>query len=136
MISWASRHSQSGRCRRSASELSSATRIVVIGGGYIGLEAAASLTKLGKTVTLVEALDRLLARVAGRPISEFFLAQHQARGVELRLCSAVTCIEGDNGRVARVLLADGTVLPADIVIVGIGIAFGSIRSTSPRRLSE
>ena len=103
------------------SELAVAERVVVIGGGYIGLEAAASLIKLGKSVTLVEALDRLLARVAAPPISDFFLAQHRARGVDLRLNSAVTCIEGEDDRVARVLLADGTALPTDIVIVGIGI---------------
>ena len=107
---------------RLRAELASASRIVVIGGGYIGLEAAASLTKLGKQVTVVEALDRLLARVAAPAISEFFLAEHGARGVDVRLGAAVTCIEGKNGRVARVLLADGSAFPADIVIVGIGIA--------------
>lgn len=106
---------------RLRAELDSASRIVVIGGGYIGLEAAASLTKLGKQVTVLEALDRLLARVAAPDISDFFLAEHRARGVNVRLGATVTCIEGENGRVARVMLADGTVCPADIVIVGIGI---------------
>lgn len=106
---------------RLRAELDSASRIVVIGGGYIGLEAAASLTKLGKQVTVLEALDRLLARVAAPAISDFFLAQHRARGVDVRLGAAVTCIEGENGRVARVLLADGGAFAADIVIVGIGI---------------
>jgi len=102
-------------------ELGRGEHVVVIGGGYIGLEAAASLTKLGKHVTVLEALDRLLARVAARPISDFFLDQHRSHGVDVRLGAAVTCIEGENGRVTRVLLADGTALPADIVIVGIGI---------------
>ena len=102
-------------------ELAETDRVVVIGGGYIGLEAAASLTKLGKQVTVVEALDRLLARVAAPEISAFFLDQHRAHGVDIRLKAAVTCIEGENGRAARVLLADGTALPADIIIVGIGI---------------
>lgn len=102
-------------------ELASASRIVVIGGGYIGLEAAASLTKLGKEVVVLEALDRLLARVAAPEISDFFLDQHRARGVDIRLGAAVTCIEGEQGRVARVLLADGSAIAADIVIVGIGI---------------
>jgi 3-phenylpropionate/trans-cinnamate dioxygenase ferredoxin reductase subunit len=106
---------------RLRAELDSAARIVVIGGGYIGLEAAASLTRLGKHVTVLEALDRLLARVAAPQISDFFLAQHRARGVDIRLGAAVTCIAGDNGRVERVLLADGSALLADIVIVGIGI---------------
>ncbi|HSQ99239.1 MAG TPA: FAD-dependent oxidoreductase [Sphingomicrobium sp.] len=102
-------------------ELGRSERIVVIGGGYIGLEAAASLTKLGKHVTIVEALDRLLARVAGPPISAFFLDQHLTHGVDVRLGAAVSCIEGMAGRASEVLLADGTRLPADIVIVGIGI---------------
>ncbi len=107
---------------RLRAELADAQRVVVIGGGYIGLEAAASLTKLGKHVTVLEALDRLLARVAATPISDFFEAQHRAHGVDIRLNAAVTCIEGENGRVARVILADGTAMPADVVIVGIGIA--------------
>ena len=102
-------------------ELDGASRIVVIGGGYIGLEAAASLTKLGKQVTVLEALDGLLTRVAAPEISDFFLTQHRARGVDVRLGAAVTCIEGEKGRVARVLLADGSAFAADIVIVGIGI---------------
>jgi len=102
-------------------ELGGASRIVVIGGGYIGLEAAASLTKLGKHVTVVEALDRLLARVAGPGISDFFLGQHREHGVDVRLGAAVSCIEGVDGRVSAVRLADGISLAADIVIVGIGI---------------
>lgn len=106
---------------RLRSELESASQIVVIGGGYIGLEAAAALTKLGKQVTVLEALDRLLARVAAPEISDFFLAQHRARGVDVRLGVAVTCIQGEKGRVARVLLGDGSAFAADIVIVGIGI---------------
>lgn len=110
-----------GDVDRLRAELDSASRIVVIGGGYIGLEAAASLSKLGKRVTVLEALDRLLARVAAPEISDFFLEQHRARGVDVRLGAAVTCIEGANGRVARVLLADGNAFDADIVIVGIGI---------------
>jgi len=102
-------------------ELGGASRIVVIGGGYIGLEAAASLTKLGKHVTVVEALDRLLTRVAGPAISDFFLGQHREHGVDVRLGAAVSCIEGVDGRVSAVRLADGISLAADIVIVGIGI---------------
>ena len=102
-------------------ELGGASRIVVIGGGYIGLEAAASLTKLRKHVTVVEALDRLLTRVAGPAISDFFLGQHREHGVDVRLGAAVSCIEGVDGRVSAVRLADGISLAADIVIVGIGI---------------
>lgn len=102
-------------------ELEDARHIVVIGGGYIGLEAAASLTRLGKKVIVLEAMDRLLARVAAQPISDFLAAEHRRHGVEIRVGATVVCLEGENGRVARVLLDDGTALPADLVVVGIGI---------------
>ena len=94
--------------------------IVVIGGGYIGLEAAAVLTKLGCNVTLLEALPRVLARVAGPELSAFYEAEHRAHGVDLRTGAAVEALEGA-GRVSAVKLADGTTIPADAVIVGIGI---------------
>jgi len=101
-------------------ELPQVTSAVVIGGGYIGLEAAAVLSKLGKRVTLLEALPRVLARVAGEDLSRFYEAEHRAHGVDLRTGMAVEGIEGE-GRVSGVKLADGTVIPADVVIVGIGI---------------
>jgi 3-phenylpropionate/trans-cinnamate dioxygenase ferredoxin reductase subunit len=94
---------------------------VVIGGGYIGLEAAAVLIKLGCEVTLLEALPRVLARVAGEPLSAFFEAEHRAHGVDLRTGAMVDYLTGADGRVNGVQLADGSVLPADLVIVGIGI---------------
>ncbi|MCW1429445.1 NAD(P)/FAD-dependent oxidoreductase [Novosphingobium sp. JCM 18896] len=94
--------------------------IVVIGGGYIGLEAAAVLTKLGCQVTLLEALPRVLARVAGEELSAFYEKEHRDHGVDLRTGVAVEGLVGE-GRVTGVQLADGTVLPADAVIVGIGI---------------
>ena len=94
--------------------------IVVIGGGYIGLEAAAVLTKLGCQVTLLEALPRVLARVAGEELSAFYEKEHRDHGVDLRTGVAVEGLIGE-GRVSGVKLADGTVLPADAVIVGIGI---------------
>ncbi|MBV1689748.1 FAD-dependent oxidoreductase [Novosphingobium sp. G106] len=94
--------------------------IVVIGGGYIGLEAAAVLTKLGCKVTLLEALPRVLARVAGEQLSAFYEKEHRDHGVDLRTGVAVEGLVGE-GRVSGVQLADGTVLPADAVIVGIGI---------------
>ena len=102
-------------------ELPAVTRVVVIGGGYIGLEAAASLSKLGKHVTVLEALDRVLARVAGEPLSRFFEAEHRAHGVAVQLGVGVTGLEGRDGNVTGVRLSDGALLPADIVIVGIGI---------------
>ena len=98
-----------------------ANEVVVIGGGYIGLEAAAVLTKLGCKVTLLEALPRILARVAGPEISAFYEADHRAHGVDLRTEVGVDCIVGDGTAVTGVKLADGSVIPAQIVIVGIGI---------------
>ncbi|EQB08592.1 MULTISPECIES: NAD(P)/FAD-dependent oxidoreductase [Sphingomonadales] len=105
---------------RMMGELDDTTRVVVIGGGYIGLEAAAVLSKLGKSVTVLEAQERVLARVAGVALSRFYEAEHRAHSVDLRLGVAVECIEGDS-RVTGVRLGDGTVLPAEMVIVGIGI---------------
>ena len=102
-----------------------AKTVAVIGGGYIGLEAAAVLTKLGCQVTLLEALPRVLARVAGEDLSAFYEAEHRAYGVELRTGVTVDSIvgaeDGDCVKATGVLLADGTVVPAEIVIVGIGI---------------
>ncbi|MBW8744434.1 MAG: FAD-dependent oxidoreductase [Sphingomonas sp.] len=102
-------------------ELAATTRVVVIGGGYIGLEAAAVLTKLGKHVTVLEALDRVLARVAGEPLSRFYEAEHRAHGVDVRLGARVDCIVEKDGRAVGVRLADGEILPCEMVIVGIGI---------------
>jgi 3-phenylpropionate/trans-cinnamate dioxygenase ferredoxin reductase subunit len=101
-------------------ELPGVSRAVVIGGGYIGLEAAAVLTKLGKAVTLIEALPRVLARVAGEDLSHFYEAEHRAHGVDLRTGCGVEALLGE-GRVAGVRLADGSEVPGDVVIVGIGI---------------
>ena len=101
-------------------ELPAIDRVVVIGGGYIGLEAAAVLTKLGKSVTLLEALPRVLARVAGLDLAAFYETDHRAHGVDLRLDQQVAAIEGDD-RVTGVRLVDGSVIPAGMVIVGIGI---------------
>lgn len=97
-------------------------RVAVVGGGYIGLEAAAVLTKLGCTVTLLEALPRVLARVAGEDLSRFIEAQHLAHGVDLRLNAQVDCLLDDGaGHVAGVRLADGEEIAAELVVVGIGI---------------
>ncbi len=99
-----------------------AKRAAVIGGGYIGLEAAAVLIKLGCSVVLLEALPRVLARVAGAVLSEFYQEKHRAHGVDIRTGTMVDRIEGTRGAVTGIGLADGSVLPADIVIVGIGIS--------------
>lgn len=98
-----------------------ARQIVVIGGGYIGLEAAAVLAKLECKVTLLEALPRVLARVAGEDLSAFYEAEHRAHGVDLRTGASVTAIEGDGANVTGVKLADGEILPAQMVVAGIGI---------------
>jgi 3-phenylpropionate/trans-cinnamate dioxygenase ferredoxin reductase subunit len=83
--------------------LPGAERIAVIGGGYIGLEAAAVLSRHGKRVVLLEATDRVLARVAGEPLSRFYEAEHRRHGVDIRL------------------EAGGETVPADLTIVAIGI---------------
>ncbi len=100
---------------------SGAKRAVIIGAGYIGLETAAVLRKLGCQVTVVEALDRVLARVAGPDLSAFYADYHQRQGVDLRLSTEVERMETSDDAVTAVLTADGERLPCDIVIVGIGI---------------
>lgn len=95
--------------------------VVVIGGGYIGLEAAAVLSKFGKKVVLLEALDRVLARVAGEELSRFYEAEHRAHGVDLRTGAKMDCIEVVDGKATAVLMADGERIETDMVIVGIGI---------------
>lgn len=101
-------------------ELPGVRRAVVIGGGYIGLEAAAVLAKAGKQVVVVEALDRVLARVAGAPLSRFFEAEHRAHGVDIRLGSQVECLLGHD-RVTGVRLLGGETIACELVVVGIGI---------------
>lgn len=102
-------------------ELAEVENVIVIGGGYIGLEAAAVLVKLGKTVIVLEAQDRVLARVAGAPLSAFYESEHRARGVDLRTGVDVVCIEERNGAACGVRLVDGSVLATRLVIAGIGI---------------
>ncbi|MBN8485630.1 MAG: oxidoreductase [Sphingomonadales bacterium] len=101
-------------------ELGDVARAVIVGGGYIGLEAAAVLRKLGKEVTLLEVLPRVLARVAGEELSAFYQAEHIAHGVDLRTETGIEAIEGE-GRVTGVRLSDGSSIDCQLVIVGIGI---------------
>ena len=103
-------------------ELDATLNVVVIGGGYIGLEAAAILTKLSKKVTVLEAADRVLARVSGEPLSRWLETQHRAHGVDIRLNAKVACIEESADRTRGVRLDDGELVEAEMVIVGIGIA--------------
>lgn len=95
-------------------------RIVVIGGGYIGLEVSASAVKCGCRVTVLELADRVMARVSPAPITEYLARRHEAAGIELRLGVAVERISGQE-HVKGVELADGTVVSADAVVVGIGV---------------
>ncbi|MBJ7416344.1 MAG: FAD-dependent oxidoreductase [Niveispirillum sp.] len=106
---------------RLRAELPGTDRVAVIGGGYVGLEAAAILVKAGKQVTVIEAQDRVLAHVAGEPLSRFYEREHRSHGVDLRLGATVSGIVGRDGRATAVKLSDGTEVPADMVVVGIGI---------------
>ena len=97
-------------------------RIAVVGGGYIGLEAAAVFRSLGLPVTVIEREDRVLSRVAGPDLSAFYEAEHRRQGVDLLLGHTVEALLGDDeGKVRAVALADGGEVEADLVIVGIGI---------------
>lgn len=96
-------------------------RVLIVGGGYIGLEAAAVAAKKGMQVTLIEMSDRILQRVAAPQTSDFFRALHLGHGVEIREATGLERLEGRDGRVTGAMLADGTHLNLDMVIVGIGI---------------
>ena len=98
-----------------------AKRAVIVGGGYIGLEAAAVMRKRGMEVTVLEAQDRVLARVAGQDLSDFYAQEHRAHGVDLRLNAQLDCIIGEGEKATGVKLADGEEIPADLVVFGVGI---------------
>lgn len=110
-----------GDADRLAPELQPGARAVVIGGGYIGLEAAAVCAKKGLQVTLIEAAERILQRVAAPETSDWFRELHRSHGVDIREGTGLARIEGEE-QVTGVRLADDTFLPADLVIVGIGIS--------------
>ncbi|MDR6626806.1 FAD-dependent oxidoreductase [Caulobacter segnis] len=95
-------------------------RLAVIGGGYVGLEAAASARALGAEVVVVERESRVLARVACETLSTFFQDYHRARGVAFELNAGVEAFEGERERVSGVRLSDGRVLPCDVALVGVG----------------
>ena len=97
-----------------------ASRVVVIGGGFIGIEAAASLHTLGKHVTLVERGTRLVRRAVGEETADFILRHHVTQGIDVRVNTAVDEIVGEAGQVTGVRVS-GEVIPADIVLVGIGV---------------
>lgn len=102
--------------------------IVVIGGGFIGLETAAVARGLGKNVTVLEAAPRLVGRVVAQETSDFYLAAHRRRGTQVvldariaRIVGGDAIVQGSLGSVTGVELEDGTVIPADLVLIGIGV---------------
>ena len=102
-------------------ELSPGKRVVIIGGGYIGLEAAAVATRQGLKVTLIEAADRILQRVACPQTSDYFRKLHTEEGVDILEATALERIEETAGRASAVLLEGGRRIETDFVLVGIGI---------------
>lgn len=105
-----------------AADLSAARRVVVVGGGFIGLETASVARALGKSVTVIESLDRLLARAVAPVVSDFFLSAHRRRGVEIILGRGVVAFKGTaQQRVSAVVLDDETMIQADLVVIGIGV---------------
>ncbi|MEM1133050.1 MAG: FAD-dependent oxidoreductase [Pseudomonadota bacterium] len=102
--------------------LPDATNVVIIGGGFIGLEVAAAAAKAGKTVTVIELQDRLLSRVCGQMIADYYQQLHQSHGVTIQLnTQAEKFVTNDDGMATSILLEDGTNLPCDLVVFGIGI---------------
>jgi 3-phenylpropionate/trans-cinnamate dioxygenase ferredoxin reductase subunit len=101
--------------------IEAARTVTVIGGGFIGLECAAVAATLGCKVVVLEALPRLMARVVSPVLSAYYCELHHHHGVDVRLGVSVTEITGAGGRVSGVRCADGTVVPTDLVVVGIGV---------------
>lgn len=106
---------------RLVEEMKPGRRLLVIGGGYIGLEAAAVARKLGLEVTLIEMADRILQRVAAKETADIMRGIHQAHGVSIREKTGLVRLVGMDGRVAAAELSDGSMLDVDFVIVGIGV---------------
>lgn len=101
--------------------LEQANDVVIVGGGFIGLELAASARLLGKSVTVLEAQPRLMPRVVAPLVSSFYDALHRGRGVTVVCNASVTEIAGDDHHARSVRLANGTACAADLVLVGIGV---------------
>jgi 3-phenylpropionate/trans-cinnamate dioxygenase ferredoxin reductase component len=101
-------------------KLKEGMKVIVIGGGFIGLETAASARKRGCTVTVIEAADRLMGRALAPEVGEYFAKLHRSKGTEVRLSTTLLHFEGE-GKLERVMFPDGSSIPADLCIVGIGI---------------
>lgn len=97
------------------------SKVLVIGGGYIGLEAAATASKLGAKVVVLEAAERILQRVACTETSDYFRGLHRAHGVDIREGTGLTRLIGIDGKVAGAELSDGSKLECDVVLAGIGV---------------
>lgn len=108
-------------CTRIGEAMATAHHIAVIGGGFIGLEFAAVARKKGKSVTVIEAANRLMARAVSAEVSEIYARLHTERGVVLRLGSGVAGFTSTNGRVSGITLSDGHNVSTDLVLMGIGI---------------
>jgi 3-phenylpropionate/trans-cinnamate dioxygenase ferredoxin reductase subunit len=104
--------------------LVSGARVVIVGGGYIGLETAATARKLGCAVTVLEMADRLMNRVVASSVSEYFAHEHRTQGIKIICNTRVIRLEGD-GRVRRVVCADGSTHEADLLVVGVGAVPGT-----------
>jgi 3-phenylpropionate/trans-cinnamate dioxygenase ferredoxin reductase subunit len=96
-------------------------KVVVVGAGFIGLEVAAAARTAGADVTVIEALVRPMARAVSETISTFYTRQHERHGVDMRLGTGVVRIVEQDGRACGVETSDGTVVPADVIVVGIGV---------------
>lgn len=103
-----------------SARLSAAQAIVIIGGGFIGLEVASAAVTLGKQVTVVEAGPRLIGHAVAPEISAYMQGVHERHGVTLRLETRVERIEGEGGTVKAVICADGSRLPCDLVLAAVG----------------
>ena len=101
--------------------LQTAQNVVVVGGGFIGLEVAAGARAAGKTVTVLEAAPRLVGRAVSEATSAFYLSAHRRRGTRVVLNAQVTRFLGQHDRVTGVELASGDVIPADVVLIGVGV---------------
>lgn len=97
-------------------------KLVIIGAGYIGLEAAAVARELGLEVTVLEVASRILSRVTSETMSQFYMDVHRRHGVDLRTDAGATHIETQHDKVSGIALQNGETLPADIVLVGIGVS--------------
>lgn len=95
-------------------------RLVIIGGGYIGLEVAAVAATLGLQVTVVEMAERVMSRVVSEQVSNFYQAEHRQHGVELLLSTGLTGFSGSES-VDGVMLSDGSTVAADLVLIGVGV---------------